>query len=126
MLRSASNGILIGALIGATSVMSVATVACVGGKQQITAEDKDRLKAQILDAVPPDAKKVDINFENKVHVVGYKVDARARARRHQGDGHLRTGAATTPSRRAGSSSRTSSTRATRSPRTSTRTARSAS
>ena len=47
--------------------------ACVGGKQQISAEDKDRLKANILEAVPPDAKKVDINFENKVHVVGYKV-----------------------------------------------------
>ena len=47
--------------------------ACVGGKQQISAEDKDRLKAQILEAVPADAKKVDINFENKVHVVGYKV-----------------------------------------------------
>jgi hypothetical protein len=49
------------------------TPACVGGKQQISAEDKDRLKANILEAVPPDAKKVDINFENKVHVVGYKV-----------------------------------------------------
>lgn len=48
--------------------------ACVGGKQQISAEDKERLKAQILDAVPGDAKKVDINFENKVHIVGYKVE----------------------------------------------------
>ena len=73
MRRLASNGILIGALVGATSLMSITTVACVGGKQQISAEDKDRLKAYILEAVPPDAKKVDINFENKVHVVGYKV-----------------------------------------------------
>jgi hypothetical protein len=47
--------------------------ACVGGKQRISAEDKERLKGSILDAVPADAKKVDINFENKVHVVGYKV-----------------------------------------------------
>src|SRR4051812_15497862 len=60
-----------------TAAVAAAVVAfvpaCVGGKQQISAEDKDRLKANILDAVPPDAKKVDINFENKVHVVGYKV-----------------------------------------------------
>ena len=48
--------------------------ACVGGKQQISAEDRTRLAAQILDAVPADAKKTDINFENKVHVVGYKVE----------------------------------------------------
>lgn len=47
---------------------------CVGGKQHASAEDKERLKAYILDAVPPDAKRVDINFENKVHVVGYKVE----------------------------------------------------
>ena len=41
---------------------------------RLSAEDKERLKAQILDAVPADAKKVDINFENKVHVVGYKAE----------------------------------------------------
>jgi hypothetical protein len=51
----------------------MALVACVGGKQQIAAEDRDRLKAQILDALPADAKKTDVNFENKVHMVGYKV-----------------------------------------------------
>jgi hypothetical protein len=48
--------------------------ACVGGKTQISSEDKERLKAYILDAVPPDAKKTDINFENKVRLVGYKAD----------------------------------------------------
>jgi len=52
----------------------MASAACVGGKQQISVEDRDRLKGSILDAVPADAKKVDINFENKVHVVGYKVE----------------------------------------------------
>ena len=45
-------------------VLAIAASACVGGKQQITAEDKQRLQAQILDAVPADAKKVDVNFEN--------------------------------------------------------------
>lgn len=47
---------------------------CVGGKKQISAEDRERLKPYILDAVPPDAKKTDVNFENRVHLVGYKVE----------------------------------------------------
>ena len=67
-----SPGILALTFALATGVATLAP-ACVGGKQQISAEDRDRLKANILDAVPADAKKVDINFENKVHVVGYKV-----------------------------------------------------
>ena len=50
------------------------SAACVGGKQQISAEDKERLKPYILDAVPADAKKTDVNFENKVHLVGYKIE----------------------------------------------------
>jgi hypothetical protein len=61
-------------LIALAAASSLASVACVGGKQQISAEDKARLQAQILDAVPADAKKVDVNFENKVHLVGYKVE----------------------------------------------------
>jgi hypothetical protein len=65
MRRCASKMALIVALVSA---------ACVGGKQQISAEDRDRLKAQILDGVPADAKKTDVNFENKVHLVGYKVE----------------------------------------------------
>ena len=48
--------------------------ACVGGKASISSEDKARLQGFILDAVPPDAKKTDVNFENKVHLVGYKVE----------------------------------------------------
>src|SRR5688500_5409512 len=47
--------------------------ACVGGKSGISAEDRDRLKAYVLDSVPPDAKKMDVNFENKIHLAGYKV-----------------------------------------------------
>ena len=55
-------------------LIAFANAACVGGKQQISADDKARLQAQILDAVPADAKKVDVNFENKIHLVGYKVE----------------------------------------------------
>jgi len=55
---------------------TLAGTACVGGKQQISSEDKERLKAYILEAIPTDPaiKRVDINFENKVHLVGYKVE----------------------------------------------------
>ena len=61
------------ALIAALGTLPFAS-ACVGGKTQISAEDKERLKQYILDSVPADAKKTDVNFENKVHLVGYKVE----------------------------------------------------
>jgi hypothetical protein len=54
--------------------LAFAISACVGGKQQISAEDRERLKAYILESVPPDAHKIDVNFENKVHLVGYKLE----------------------------------------------------
>lgn len=60
--------------IVALGAAAISPLACVGGKSHISAEDKERLKAYILDSVPPDAKKVDINFENKIHLVGYKVE----------------------------------------------------
>ncbi len=48
---------------------------CVGGSKGISAEDKEKLKAYVLDAPPADLPhKVDINFENKVHLIGYKFD----------------------------------------------------
>jgi hypothetical protein len=55
-------------------LVPAAGAGCVGGKQQLSAEDRERLKPYILDAVPADAKKTDINFENKVHLVGYKAE----------------------------------------------------
>jgi hypothetical protein len=60
-------------LLALAGGVSIVAPACVGGKQRISAEDRERLKAQILDEVPPDAKKVDVNFENKVHLVGYSI-----------------------------------------------------
>lgn len=59
-------------LLAALSTLPFAS-ACVGGKAQISAEDKERLEPYILDALPPDAKKIDVNFENKVTLVGYKI-----------------------------------------------------
>ncbi len=55
-------------------IAAPAFAGCVGGSKGISSEDKDRLKNYILDAPPADAKKIDINFENKVHIVGYKFE----------------------------------------------------
>jgi hypothetical protein len=61
-------------VIAALAATTVLPAACVGGKQSISSEDKARLAPYILDAVPADAKKIDVNFENKIHLVGYKLE----------------------------------------------------
>jgi hypothetical protein len=66
-------------LTGWKSVIGAALMAsamgCVGGSKGLTSEDKDRLKPYILDTAPSDIPhKIDVNFENKVHLVGYKFD----------------------------------------------------
>ncbi len=49
--------------------------ACVGSNKTLSAEDKERLKAYVLEAPPADlAHRVDINYENKVRIVGWKAD----------------------------------------------------
>ncbi len=61
-------------LFAALIAVVVCGVGCVGSKG-ISNEDKDKLKAYIADSEPADIPhKVDINFENKVHMIGYKVD----------------------------------------------------
>jgi hypothetical protein len=58
-------------LLGATSLAG----GCVGGSKGTTATELEKLKPYILDAVPADVpNKLDINFENKIHLVGYKVE----------------------------------------------------
>jgi hypothetical protein len=53
----------------------VAASACVGGSKGLSSEDKERLKPYIADSEPADIPhKIDINFENKIHLVGYKVE----------------------------------------------------
>jgi len=55
-------------------VALAASAGCVGGKG-LSSEDKDRLKQYVLDAPPADMPhKLDVNFENKVHLIGYKFD----------------------------------------------------
>ena len=54
--------------------MVALAAACVSGSKGLSADDKAKLKAYILDAEPTDIPhKIDVNFENKVHLVGYKV-----------------------------------------------------
>ncbi len=69
------KGVFAVLMLAAMSSGLTFTVGCVGGGKGISAEDKERLAPYILEALPADVThKVDINFENKVHVVGYKFD----------------------------------------------------
>src|SRR5579859_1638805 len=55
--------------------IAVAALAagCVGGSKGVSAEDKEKLKAYVLDGPPADIPhKLDVNFENKVHLIGYR------------------------------------------------------
>src|SRR5882757_9755646 len=62
-----------------TFTLALAVAGCVGGSKG-SSGDSDKLKAYILTAVPSDLpNKLDINFENKVHLVGYKVDPAGKA-----------------------------------------------
>jgi hypothetical protein len=56
------------------AMVAVAT-ACVSGSKGLSSDDKEKLKAYISDSEPAGIPhKVDINFENKIHLIGYKVD----------------------------------------------------
>ncbi len=66
-------GIVLAGLVAGTSVSVM--VGCVGGSKGLSSEDKEKLKAYILDAPPADMPhKLDVNFENKVHLIGYKFE----------------------------------------------------
>ncbi|MGH7434352.1 MAG: carbohydrate-binding family 9-like protein [Polyangiaceae bacterium] len=56
----------------AASAVCLALLGCVGGSKGLSSEDKDRLKQYVLDSAPADLPhKLDVNFENKVHLIGY-------------------------------------------------------
>jgi hypothetical protein len=55
--------------------MGATLPACVGGSKGLSSEEKDKLKANVLDQAPADIPhKIDVNFENKIHLIGYKLD----------------------------------------------------
>jgi hypothetical protein len=54
---------------------SLISAACVGGSKGLSSEDKERLKANILESPPADMQhKLDVNFEGKIHLIGYKFE----------------------------------------------------
>lgn len=54
---------------------SLLAAGCVGGSKGLSSEDKEKLKGYVLDAPPADIPhKVDVNFENKAHLIGYKFE----------------------------------------------------
>jgi hypothetical protein len=55
-------------------LMVVLSSGCVGGGKSMSSEDRGRLKAYVLDTPPADMQKIDVNFENKVHLIGYKFE----------------------------------------------------
>ena len=66
-------GIVLAGLVAGTSASVM--VGCVGGSKGLSSEDKEKLKAYILDAPPADIPhKLDVNFENKIHLIGYKFE----------------------------------------------------
>jgi hypothetical protein len=58
------------------AMMAVAIGGCVGGGGKgLSAEEKDKLKAYVLDSQPTTIQHpLDVNFENKVHLIGYKFE----------------------------------------------------
>jgi len=59
-----------------TVAMMAVAIGCVGGGSKgLSAEEKDKLKAYVLDAPPANIPHpLDVNFENKVHIIGYKFE----------------------------------------------------
>ncbi len=70
MLRSQRTGVF-----GVACLLAAVSFGCVGGSKGLSSEDKEKLAPYILDAPPADIPhKLDVNFENKVHLIGYKFD----------------------------------------------------
>jgi hypothetical protein len=56
-------------------VLTALLAGCVGGSKKSSAENTEHLKSYILESVPGDIpNKLDINYENKIHLVGYRVE----------------------------------------------------
>jgi hypothetical protein len=59
-------------------VMAGACFGCVGGSKGLSSEDKERLKPYVLESAPAEmSHKLDVNFENKVHLIGYEFSPEA-------------------------------------------------
>ena len=78
MLRTSrlnARGIAISALLGLGT--SVLAFGCVSTPKKDKAKTEAKAaKNLVLDALPTDAKKLDVNFDDKLALVGYKLDAK--------------------------------------------------
>jgi hypothetical protein len=54
--------------------VAIMVVACIGGGKGLSNDDKARLGAYVLAAPPANVKSLDIDFDGKVHLVGYRVE----------------------------------------------------
>ncbi len=62
-------------ITSALVLAAFAMTACVGGSNDTSKEDKERLKSFILDKAPENIPvKLSINFDNKVTLLGYRVE----------------------------------------------------
>src|SRR5687768_7276226 len=57
-----------------SSAICIALDGCVGGSTDTSAEDKERLKAYVLDKAPELPTKLEIDFDGKVKLLGYKIE----------------------------------------------------
>jgi len=65
--------------------MTAALAGCIGESSKrsvkMTQAERERLSAYVLDAAPSDVpNKIDINYENKIHLVGYEIEPAKTAR----------------------------------------------
>ncbi len=60
--------------IGFFTVTALALMACVSSGKGLTNEDREQLKQLTIESVPGSVGRLDVNFENKVHLVGFKTD----------------------------------------------------
>ncbi len=75
-LRSVSSRRVFGGVVSTMLLGSMLFLnACVSGSKGLSAEEKEKFKPYILESVPADlVHKTDVNFENRVHLVGYKFE----------------------------------------------------
>jgi hypothetical protein len=61
-------------VFGVLAVLAASPLAACVKSKGISSEDKSKLAEYILDAPPADMKRLDVNFENKVTLLGYKIE----------------------------------------------------
>ena len=66
--------------IATIALSTVLATACVGGSKEVNETDKARLASLILDKEPAIDHKREINFDNKIRLLGYKTEPKGAVR----------------------------------------------